>query len=196
MNQYFANSANCFGSERSTPGMPSRGIFFIPVTYSLIFSWEWDEEDKSSSIFADTISSATVANNNWIRDHWQKTIVWTIPSSVPVAHIVTLNSPSNVLIWTCFCSHLRLEAPPPDLCWDDCRRVVPLWVVRLFARLFPELTDESLLVFREHLKGKLRRRYDRRRASADRSGRHPVGGLPFDGLSKAIVISIDNSFVS
>ena len=29
-------------------------------------------------------------------------------SSVPDAHIVTENSPSSVLIWTCFCSHLRL----------------------------------------------------------------------------------------
>lgn len=57
MNEYFANSANCLGSERSTPGIPSRGIFLAPVTYSLMLSWEWDEDDNSSSILAVTISS-------------------------------------------------------------------------------------------------------------------------------------------
>lgn len=34
MTTYLANSASCLGSERSTPGMPSLGIFLTPVIYS------------------------------------------------------------------------------------------------------------------------------------------------------------------
>lgn len=137
MRQYLANSANCFGSERSTPGIPSRGIFLIPVTYSLMFSCEWDEDDKSSSILAETISSGTDSTESEANlRQW-----WPIPSSVPVAHMVTLNSPSRVLICTCFCSHFRLEEPP-DLWPDDWSNVVPLWADLRLVRFAPEFTEE------------------------------------------------------
>lgn len=141
---YFANSANCLGSDRSTPGIPSRGIFLIPVTYSLILSWEWDEDDSSSSILAVTISSVDNQTHKPLITQIliNKRVKAYTPSSVPVAHIVTLNSPSNVLIWTCFCSHFLADEPPPDLC-EGCSKVVPLCVDLLFLLFVPELDREE-----------------------------------------------------
>ena len=58
-----------------------------------------------------------------------------LPSSAPDAHIVTLNSPSSVLICTCFCSHLRLDpliGPPPRNLFDRTASLLLLLMLVLF----------------------------------------------------------------
>ena len=57
-NNYLANSANCFGSLRSKPGMPPGGNF-LPVIYSVKSASDSDTLESSSSL---TLSSPKNVN--------------------------------------------------------------------------------------------------------------------------------------